>query len=248
MSLLEYYELKEKYESALARKKKRIKNKDQLSMKEKRAEFKKIIPKCVNCKQSGGTIFEEKNGTFKAVCGSQPPCKLNIVVKRQLFDNVRDLEQKQLHKIDNLKMRIIMVKLDYLFGFFSAPEEVTERFKSLKNELSEVSENQLLNQKKYYDIITGIHREPILLEAEQQLVTAVSEVKKLYQEYTADPDRSTGYLTTMAEKYIRDIKPLVEKIRELKYGYYTIEEDDKTKTLRLVAEPYLYSQFEQERK
>jgi hypothetical protein len=248
MSLLEYYELKEKYEDDLARKKKRIKNNDYLSMKEKRAEFKKIIPKCVNCKKPGGTIFEEKNGLFKAACGSKTPCDLNLSVKRQLYDNVRDLEQRNFHKIDNLKMRIIMVKLDYLFGFFTNSEEVIERFNALKNELTEVSETQLLNQKKYYDIISGIHREPILLEAEQQLLIEVQSLKQLYQEYEADPERPTGYLTTMAEKYIRDIKPLVNKIREMKYSHYTLELDDDKIIQRLIAEPYLHSQLEQERK
>ena len=89
-----YYELKHRYEKALNARKLKIKKNEDLTLKEKRALIKKIVPKCVNCGKAGGTVFEEKNGMLKAVCASKTPCDLNINLKRKQYENVRDLEIK----------------------------------------------------------------------------------------------------------------------------------------------------------
>jgi hypothetical protein len=278
MDTLQYYELKQKYQETMDRRKKVIKKKD-ISTKEKRTEIKKLIMNCVNCGKPGGTIFEEKNGILKAVCLAKPPCNLNINIKRKFYDNVRELEQKNNKTSENLKMRIIMTKLDYLFGLISSKDEVVDKFNTLKSELAQVSEEQLIIQKKYGDILSGVHREPLLNDAAINLVEEISELKKIYAEYLLEP--LPAYLTNMVEKYITTIKPLTEKIRNMNYGYYAIETnkpeevkttaegvnagegegdgegegEKKTKKSRkdnliytLVARPYSFEQFEQERK
>ena len=57
-SLNEYFKLKQKYEAEIAANKKRIINNSTLSNREKRSEFMKLKPKCINCKRPGGSIFK----------------------------------------------------------------------------------------------------------------------------------------------------------------------------------------------
>jgi hypothetical protein len=273
MDVLHYYELKQKYEEKLNIRKKKIKKNKDLSLKGKRAKVKALIGACVNCNKPGGTIFEEKNGTLKAVCGSKTPCDLNLNIKRKFYDNMREVEQKNERTIESLKMRIIMTKLDYLFGLVHSKDEIVDKFNTLKNELAQISESQLVIEKKYGDILSGIHREPLLVDAALDLANEIAELKKIYQEYLLDP--STPYLTAMVEKYLTTINPLTEKIRAMNYGYYAIESNvetaaamegdaiegaamelstdeditrEKKAIYTLVARPYRLEQFEQERK
>jgi hypothetical protein len=273
-SLSKYYQLKQKYEESMNRRKLVIKKNKDLSIKEKKIRIKKLLGNCANCGKPGGTIFEEKNGMLKAVCGNKTPCDLNINLKRKLYDNIPDLEQKNYKASENLKMRIIMTKLDYLFGLVNSKDETVDKFNTLKNELSQINEKQMVIQKNYGDMISGIHREPLLLDATQEFVTEIAELKNIYQEYSNDP--LPAYLTTMVEKYVTTIKPLTEKIRNMNYAYYAIETNidegnsvavegaeagivnnissdmdinrEKKILYTLVALPYRMDQLEQERK
>jgi hypothetical protein len=261
----EFYELKQKYKESMDRRKMKIKKNKDLSLKEKQAKIKKLIGRCVNCEKPGGTIFEEKNGMLKAVCGSKTPCILNINIKRKVYDNMREMEQKNHKTTESLKMRIIMTKLDYLFGLINSKDEIVDKFNELKTELAHINEIQLVIQKKYGDILSGVHREPLLVDASLELIQEIDEIKKIYQEYLLEP--SQAYLTSMVEKYVTTIQPLTEKIRNINYGYYAIESnveqnteniDDEEKAkastkekkavYTLVALPYRMEQLEQERK
>lgn len=250
--IVKYYELKQKYQEKLNERKKKIKRNEGLTIKEKRAQIKKLIPKCVNCNKPGGTIFEEKNGTLRAICASKTPCDLNLSIKRIYYDNMRELDIKNEKTTESIKMRIIMAKLDYLFGFNNTKDETIDKFNTLKQELATINEVQLINNKKYHDIISGIHREPLLLDANDILVNEVNELKKINDDYMNDPAKSVNYLKEMVEKYISVIKPLTEKINKMKYGYYAIESKSipfsSEKTHTLVANPYRYEQLEQPKK
>ena len=262
MDILHYYELKQKYEENMKGRKNKIKKMD-ISNEKKRAKIKALIGKCVNCNKAGGTIFEERNGILKAVCGASPQCNLNINIKRKMYDNMRDSEQKNYRAIENKKMNIIMTKLDYLFGLISSKDEIIDKFNTLKSELAQINEMQLIAQKKYGDIISGIHREPLLADASLDFMNEIAELKKIYQDYLVEHD--TAYLTTMVEKYLTTIKPLSEKIRNMNYGYYALEnasgeieeaveydpealQGEKSIIYTLVARPYRLEQIEQERK
>ena len=270
-TIQDYYQLKQSYQENINRRKKIIKKKD-ISIKEKKTLIKQIIGKCVNCGKSGGTIFEEKNGFLKAVCGNTTQqCDLNINIKRKLYDNVREIEQTNNKLIENLKLRIIMTKLDYLFGVNSSKDETVDKFNTLKHDLASLSEVHLINLKKYGDIISGIHREPLLNDATMDLIQEINELKQLYKTY--QEKKTVVYLTAMIEMYITKIKPLTEKIRNMNYGYYALENDndtldnsmdngdgddgdgEKSKGVRLnssihnlIARAYRFEQFEEERK
>ena len=94
MDILQYYELKQKYEEKLNKRKANIKKKTFYSSKDKKTHLKGLIPSCINCNKPGGTIFDQKNGMLKAVCAAKNPCTLNISIKRPLYDNVIELTHK----------------------------------------------------------------------------------------------------------------------------------------------------------
>ena len=255
MDLAQYYELKQKYQERIDNKKKKIRKDKLLTIKEKRAQYKKIVLKCVNCDKPGGTLFEEKNGILKAVCNSQTPCNLNINIKRVRYDNMRNLDIENDKVSENLKMRIIMTKLDYLFGINNSKDDIIEKFNELKNKLASVTEKQLVLNKNYGDILIGINRDPLLNDANNDLANEIDELKKLYKEYSTNDKPMPGYLTEMIEKSITKILPLAETIRKLKYGYYEIEKEEIGKIddtiiyeYTLIANPYRFEQMEQEQK
>ena len=259
-----YYELKQRYEKNIKARKNKVKKNKDLTLKEKRSAIKKIIPRCVNCNKPGGTIFDEKNGMLKAVCGSKTPCDLNINIKRIRYDNMRELDTKNDKLCENLKMRIIMTKLDYLFGLNKSKDEIVDKFNSLKSELSALSEKQLVLNKNYGDIISGVNRDPLLSDATMDLTIEIDELKQIYNEYKLD--EKPAFIRSIVEKYLTKILPLTEQIRKIKYGYYEIEkgdevieafktegddvanEDDGKAVYTLVANPYRFEQIEQERK
>ena len=157
-----------------------------------------------------------------------------------------------------------MTKLDYLFGLNSSKEEIVDKFNTLKSELAQINEMQLISEKKYGDTISGIHREPLLQDANLELINEIADVKKIYQDYLADSEFNAYYLKTIIEKYLTTIKPLSEKIRNMNYGYYALENaesgiesheydpealsEEKSVIYKLVAMPYRIEQIEQERK
>jgi hypothetical protein len=83
-SFNEYYKLKNNYELEIKKEKRKIIKNSELSWKEKRSEFKKYKPKCINCKRPVGTIFSGIYNTsdefreLKAICGSfSEPCNFS---------------------------------------------------------------------------------------------------------------------------------------------------------------------------
>ena len=222
-TVLHYYKLKQKYNDNLKKRKAVIKKNTEISFKERSRELKKIVGKCINCGKAGGTIFEEKNRMLKAVCGANPQCNLNLNIKRNSYDNAQELAHKYNAKIENLKMNIIITKLDYLFGITNSKDDIVEKFNKLKDELAHISELQLVNLRKYGDIISGMPSSPLLADAQLDLANEIADLKKIYEEYLTDPKHAENYLTTMVEKYTDTIKPLVEKIREMTYNYYALE-------------------------
>ena len=112
-SMNEYYRLKSRYDDENAKNKKKILNNKQLSVKEKKAEFKQLKPKCVNCGKPGGTTFasvigkvEKSSETFRelrAFCKAVEPCGLNINIAVGNFNNINNLLKSIDDEIDKSK-------------------------------------------------------------------------------------------------------------------------------------------------
>lgn len=143
-AVLEYYKLKKKYEVFFEKEKKLILNQS-ISNREKRKLFLEFKPKCVMCKQPGGTIFSSTyNSTqfsreLKATCNSKSPCKLNINILvgnyYQLDSSTMDLKSD----LDDFKKDVIITKNNQLFGLKNV-NDTLETFEKLKDEISDTTD------------------------------------------------------------------------------------------------------------
>ena len=236
-----YYILKKKYEDTVTNEKKKILKNDSLSSADKRARFKEIVFKCINCKQKGGTIFTNDNNILKAVCGSSKSCDLNIEINKGKIVQLKQIIDMYTKYIDDLKEDIISVKLKFWFKFIDQSETISI-FDSLTQELSDRSINEQHFITKYNDIVDNKNKEFQLKTYIDKVNLEIDNIKilnKLYQ-----TEKKESILKTIIENYTEIIQPLFNDIRELKYNFFTIEVDEKDNMNYLIAEPYSISQLE----
>ena len=126
-ALDQYYKLKTNYENNSEKDKLKIIKDPSKSWKEKRMEFKKLKPKCINCRRPVGTRFtrtfdaEDQCVILKAICGSlSEPCSLHIELKStktELYPElIHGLEQdirEDKKEIINNKKKIIFNYINY---------------------------------------------------------------------------------------------------------------------------------------
>jgi hypothetical protein len=252
-ALNNYYEFKTLYETSYDKEKRDIINNKKISWNEKRSRFQKLKPKCINCKRPVGTIFsrkftDDKYGGFKnllAVCGDKVnPCKLNINIKldivNSLENNIKELDDR----IKEDKNFIIQKKNELLFGY-TTTEKAINTFEQYKTELNETYDlknfflelliNKTDNEDKkkelkellseYYVIIKNINKDIIDANVEGNIQLIEDTIRNNYVDLliskpgTSDTQPQIGKL---------------EKIRNLKYMYNTVEYNEDTNKYHLI--------------
>ena len=156
----EYYRLKSKYDNDNDKNKKKILNNKMLGMKEKKAEFKQLKPKCVNCGRPGGTTFasvisKDNSGAkfreLRAFCKATEPCGLNINIAVGNFENINDILKMIDGEIYTAKNEIITDKNKLLFGLITT-EKALENFDLQKATIKDYTD--LLEIDDNYNILT----------------------------------------------------------------------------------------------
>jgi len=236
-----YYKLKQKYDLILERKKQKIVSNTSLTTKAKRQKIKEIKKKCVNCGNIGGTVFKNSENSLIAVCDCNPACNLNININRGHFSNIRTECYTLYEKISEIQTEIISTKLDILFSY-STEEDAIKKFKKFRRDLSGVVKLYNTVLKEYLDIVTMGAQSKDLEEQTTNLNIAFQQLKELSKEYdNLDKlvENGNSLLKEMVEKYINDILPTVDKIRNLSYIVNRVEigEDES----RLIQQPYTIS-------
>jgi hypothetical protein len=118
-----YYALKQEYEMSVKQEKNRILKMVGLNWKEKRRLWSRFIPKCVNCKKRGGTLFSStynndiEGRQLTAICNVAKPCSLKIMLNVGDIYTLDALLKNDEEEIENLKRKIILQKNDMLFGY-----------------------------------------------------------------------------------------------------------------------------------
>jgi len=164
--LEEYYKLKNKYMLLKQKKINELLGEYGKDYDQKKQILAKYKPKCVNCKQDGGTIFTEMPELLRVTCGNTfSPCKLDIVIQRKKFVQVSEKLITAHKDLENYKKNIITTKLDFLFNYIEE-EKAVELFETLKHQLnnSQESYNNLVN---LYNSIT--HNEELKLLIQEKI-------------------------------------------------------------------------------
>jgi len=247
-ALNEYFRLKEQFENQNNVHKKRIINNKTLSKKEKRSEYLKLMPKCVNCKRPSrkGTIFSiiyhpaddkiSEHKTFKVLCGDlADPCNLNIEFNIGNREHLDELIVSIRKEIKETKDKIIDDKNKLLFGLLTT-ETALENFDDNKNYITELT----TVYERYLDIWNNEMDNPQKkLELDEALVQSyenINAIKECIKKMNEMND--SQYAVDAANIYHNVLEPILQKIRQLKYKETTVYNNDNNKTCNLIQKKF----------
>jgi hypothetical protein len=244
-ALNEYYKLKNKYEVENMKNKKKIMNNTTLSNKEKRQEYVKLKPKCINCKRPGGTLFSVKSfpldneketkeayKEFKAQCGIlADPCNLNITIQIGKYNLLPNVIQNIEKEIKLSKDTIIDNKNKLLFGYITT-ETALEDFENEKvfvNTYTSLLEEYLNEYIKITDNPEKNRELKESLEKSYEFIEKIKESIRLYKE-----TESIQLIKDVVDLYITSLQPLLRKIMALKYRQNVVYYDEHNNTFHLI--------------
>ena len=235
-ALIEYYKLKDRYDTTYDSKKQSIITDESLSMSSKRAKISRLnaTRKCIVCKAEGGTNFTDENRTLKAVCGSKSqPCGLNIEIAKGKIGCVACLIDVSYKKIELIKENIIKYKLDLLFKYIT-DSQLQQKFGEAKKEL----EAEMVKYEKLYSTYIDVANNPEKVKDiktyNTEIYAHIEQIKQIMNEYAVSTDAEQ--LKTVIEIYLHHIVPIAEKIRDATYLYNSIEYNEDTQVFRLVQD------------
>jgi hypothetical protein len=243
-ALNEYFKLKEQFEKVNTANKRQIMNNNTLSKKEKRIEYLKLQPKCVNCKRPSrlGTIFSIKYNSaddktdehriYKVSCGNLAnPCNLDIQINLGIYKLLEE-EIRQLKKeINDYKYKIIDDKNKLLFGLITT-ENALENFETNKTFVSEITsiyENYL---NLFINITNNQQKQTELNESLVILYENINKIKNCIKQMNENNDNK--FASDAAEIYAKTVNPIMQKIRKLKYEVNMVHNDDNNKQCILI--------------
>lgn len=223
-----YYSMKEKYNSALEKRRQRLINDPvinwkSLSAQQKAKRLAMIKPACIVCKQDGGSIFTENDGKLKAICGNiSQPCGFHIEVSRGKYASLETLMTESLDEVRATKDEIIRMKLDLLFRFISE-DELLKKFDAVQHKLQEQLK-MYTEFRSYYLSVTDNddHRQDT--ETHTRVISEkVALIKEYMTEFRESEWKNRGIIDDILVLYQQDIEPAYLKLRETKYVYSQVE-------------------------
>ena len=219
-----FYSMKSQYETNLNKEKTKIINNKDLSNREKQREFKKLKPKCINCKRPVGTIFatiydEKEDGRQnKAQCGDRTnPCDLNIVINLVKIIRLEDFLEMDEKDISKLKVDIIKDKNDLIFGYITT-EEALDKFEKSKENLNELVSSYELSLEKFMMVINNKEKKEELRKIEKEIQSNISYIKDALKK-----DTTQKSVNDIIAFQINEMMPKVEQRQELLYPYNAVE-------------------------
>lgn len=241
-SLNEFYKFKNNYESEIDKEKRKIIKNPELSWKEKRSEFKKFKPKCINCKRPVGTIFSIKyNPTnefreLKAICGSlTEPCILNITINPgvtfNIMDHIKDLEKDN----TEYKNNIIDDKNKLLFGYISS-EDAIENFEKMKDAINDINYLLNINYETLFSVIDNKNTEASIKKLKEETFLLINDIKQSIKNYNDTNDLQI--VRDSVELYINQLQPKLKELMSLKYRNYLVEYNEDDQTYKLIQQKY----------
>jgi hypothetical protein len=223
-----YYSFKEKYNTALEKRRQRLMNDPiinwkSLSAQQKAKRLSLIKPACIVCKQEGGSLFTETDGKLKAICGNiSQPCGFHIEVVRGKYISLETLMNESLEEVRATKDEIIRMKLDLLFRFIHE-DELLEQFDAVQHKLQE-QQKMYAEFRSYYLSVTD--NDDIRADTDT-LTRVISEKVALIKEYMTEFRESEwknrSIIDDILVLYQQDIEPAFMKLRETKYVYSQME-------------------------
>lgn len=245
-ALTEYFKFKLTYENMIMANKKKIINNQTLSKREKRSEFLKLKPKCVNCKRPGGTVFKTlfhsggvDSDSYRehiASCGIRAdPCNFNIKIKIGKVELLPDLLNEMEREIKKIKNTIIDDKNKLLFGYLNT-EDAVNKFYETKDEISLYTSLYEKYLETYNNIVDNEEKKIELNDSIKELYNKIDEIKLCIKRM--NEENRTYYAVDAVSIYKTTVIALLEKIRQFKYNESFVILNEDTNTCNLIQNKY----------
>jgi len=223
-----YYSLKEKYNTALEKRRQRLINDPvinwkSLSAQQKARRLALIKPSCIVCKQEGGSIFTETDGKLKAICGNiSQPCGFHIEVARGKYISLETLMNESLEEVRATKDEIIRMKLDLLFQFISE-DELLDQFDAVQHKLQEQMKMYSEFRTYYLSVTDNDDRRKDTETHSRVISEKIALIKEYMTEFKESEWKNRSIIDDILVLYQQDIEPAFMKLRETKYIYSQVE-------------------------
>jgi hypothetical protein len=246
----EYYRLKSKYDNDNDKNKKKILNNKMLGMKEKKAEFKQLKPKCVNCGRPGGTTFASvvskdsmgaKFRELRAFCKATEPCGLNINIAVGNFENINDILKMIDGEIYNAKNEIISDKNKLLFGLIST-EKALSNFDSEKATIRDFTDLLETYLQIYIKRIDDPETKAKLDEELEKSYLLIQKIRTAIKNF--NETNSIEFVRGGVEVYNEQLRPILNQILKLKYKQNMVVFEEGDNTYHLIQKAYSIKDLE----
>ena len=246
----EFFKLKSKYESQINANKKKIMNNPTLSKREKRSEYLKLKPKCINCKRPGGSKFQilysnqemykgidyDSHREYRAECGIiVDPCPFDIKIKIGKVEMLSDILTFMEKEIKTYKDKIIDDKNKLLFGYLTT-DEALKNFDEDKESISLYTELYEKYLDAYNKVVDNDEDKEDLNKSITESYIYIDQIKESIKK-SKDLD-NIQYIQDAVEIYTKSLMPLLDKIKNLKYNENMVWHDEDTNTCRLIQNRY----------
>ena len=240
-ALNSYYKMKHNYEDKYQSQKNKIIKNPLLNKKEKRTKLLALKRTCVKCKRMVGTIFSNKDGVLKAICGDiETPCDLQIELKKGYFVNVETEAASQLDDSKMSKEAVITTKLDLLFNYLTEDEAI-ENFDKFRKELAEELELYTKFRMLYLNVTDNSEKKIKIKNLNDELFVSIERIKDLMQQY--DETENIGLIKDVLSIYV-DIQPKLKELMNTKYAYNNVEYNSNDNTYHLIQNKYTLQELE----
>jgi hypothetical protein len=235
-TLDQYYRYKDKYESNLKKEKNQIIKLEGLSWREKRAEYMKIKPKCINCRRPVGCIFSTKKQDdgrhLIALCGDRKqPCPFNININLGLVQNIQENLRNDETELNEYKHKVIIDKNDLLFGYITA-EEAVSKFDKLKEQVSEFTKIYEFTLQTYLNVVDNEEKKAELEKQQLEFYNNLDNFNLMINQYNST--QNTQLIVDAVELYTNSIQPRANEIMNKKYVYNGVEYNEDDNTFHLI--------------
>jgi hypothetical protein len=233
-----YYRLKAQYEGKIAKQRRAITGDPTLSRADKQRRLAAIVARCASCKKPGGMRFERKGPTLVASCAASPPCRFSLTVERGNYADLRTVEEGVAEEVKRLEGDVIRTKLDLLFGYSSQADTVAH-FERIRPHLRALMDRLADLRREYWKVVTRVGEKKALRRAEGELALARERLAEL----TSEGEGDDASARKGAAVYVDTIRPLVERIRGLRYERSAVEREPNQGDDVLVLAPYTLGQL-----
>jgi|LauGreSuBDMM15SN_2_FD.fasta_scaffold18265_2 hypothetical protein len=243
-----FYKLKNEYENSLSKEKNNLKNNANLSLKERRSEFRKLKRKCISCNRAVGTIFASKHDAdadtrkLIALCGDKTsPCNLDININVGNVYLITDFLKMDEEDIRDNKNKVIREKNDLLFGYLTT-EEALAKFEKVKEQINEINSSYEVTMSLYNDIVDNNKKQEKIKTFQTECFVIIDNIKKTIQEFIKT--NNTQYTLDVVDIYKNQLIPKLEELNKLKYAIRMIDYDEDKNIYTLQQKEYSIQMLE----